>query len=227
MLYSQRFKFSVSRASYLASFLPFSNRRTHVYLGFDPPSSLVVALAMRHAMLRKQYSSEYKLYCEWGTYGVPENLFTDGGKDFRSEHLKQIGFQLGFECHLRDRPPEGGIEERGFGTIKTDFLSGFYGYLGSNIQERPEGALVAEEDTLRQLWELMAEKNTPLINELLLQVGKHPGFETWLEEGKIPTELLKTLVNSLKTQERFAGQSGRFYTTASFYHSSAINTRSN
>ncbi|MEH1988072.1 MULTISPECIES: DDE-type integrase/transposase/recombinase [unclassified Nostoc] len=74
-----------------------------IYLGFDPPSSLVVALAMRHAMLRKQYSSEYKLYCEWGTYGVPENLFTDGGKDFRSEHLKQIGFQLGFECHLCDR----------------------------------------------------------------------------------------------------------------------------
>ncbi len=74
--------------------------------------------------------------------------------------------------------------------------------------------LVAEEDTLRQLWELMADKNTPLINELLLQVGKHPEFETWLEEGKIPTELLKKLVNSLKTQERFAGQPGRFYTSA-------------
>ncbi|MEH2212119.1 type V CRISPR-associated protein Cas12k [Nostoc sp.] len=74
--------------------------------------------------------------------------------------------------------------------------------------------LVAEEDTLRQLWELMAEKNTPLINELLLQVGKHPGFETWLEEGKIPTQLLKKLVNSLKTQERFIGQPGRFYTSA-------------
>lgn len=74
--------------------------------------------------------------------------------------------------------------------------------------------LVAEEDTLRQLWELMAEKNTPLINELLAQVGKHPEFETWLEKGKIPTEFLKTLVNSFKTQERFAGQPGRFYTSA-------------
>ncbi|MBE8966042.1 type V CRISPR-associated protein Cas12k [Nostocales cyanobacterium LEGE 12452] len=74
--------------------------------------------------------------------------------------------------------------------------------------------LVAEEDTLRQLWELMAEKNTPLINELLLQVGKHPGFETWLEEGKLPTQLPKKLVNSLKTQERFADQPGRFYTSA-------------
>jgi hypothetical protein len=74
--------------------------------------------------------------------------------------------------------------------------------------------LVAEEDTLRQLWELMAEKNTPLINELLVQVGKHPKFEAWLEEGKISTEFLKTLVNSLKTQEHFAGQPGRFYTSA-------------
>ncbi|UKO98360.1 type V CRISPR-associated protein Cas12k [Nostoc sp. UHCC 0870] len=74
--------------------------------------------------------------------------------------------------------------------------------------------LVAEEDILRQLWELMAEKNTPLINELLAQVGKHPEFETWLDKGRIPTELLKTLVNSFKTQERFAGQPGRFYTSA-------------
>ncbi|HEY9800458.1 MAG TPA: type V CRISPR-associated protein Cas12k [Leptolyngbyaceae cyanobacterium] len=74
--------------------------------------------------------------------------------------------------------------------------------------------LVAEEDSFRTLWELMADKNTPLINELLAQVGKHPTFEAWLEEGKIPAELLKTLVNSLKTQERFAGQPGRFYTSA-------------
>jgi hypothetical protein len=74
--------------------------------------------------------------------------------------------------------------------------------------------LVAGEDTLRTLWELMADKNTPLVNELLAQVGKHPEFEPWLEKGKIPTEFLKTLVNSLKAQEHFAGQPGRFYTSA-------------
>lgn len=74
--------------------------------------------------------------------------------------------------------------------------------------------LVAEEDSLRSLWELMADKNTPLINELLVQVGKHPEFEIWLKKGRIPTQLLKTLVNSLKTQERFAGQPGRFYSSA-------------
>ena len=70
----------------------------------------------------------------------PYKTRCDVGKDFRSEHLKQIGFQVGFECHLRDRPSEGGIEERSFGTINTDFLAGLYGYLGSNIQERPENA---------------------------------------------------------------------------------------
>jgi hypothetical protein len=74
--------------------------------------------------------------------------------------------------------------------------------------------LVAEENSLQQLWELMAEKNTPLINELFTQVGKHPEFETWLEKGKMPLEILKTLVNSLKHQERFAGQPARFYTSA-------------
>ena len=74
--------------------------------------------------------------------------------------------------------------------------------------------LVAEENSLRQLWELMTEKNTPLINEILLQIGKHPEFETWLEKGSIPAELLKILGNSLKTQEPFTGQPGRFYTSA-------------
>jgi hypothetical protein len=74
--------------------------------------------------------------------------------------------------------------------------------------------LVADESSLRQLWELMTEKNTPFINEILLQIGKHPEFETWLEKGRIPAELLKTLGNSLKSQEPFTEQPGRFYTSA-------------
>ncbi len=35
----------------------------------------------------KNYGDEYGLHCQWGTYGKPEYLFTDGGKDFRFEHL--------------------------------------------------------------------------------------------------------------------------------------------
>ncbi len=67
-----------------------------INLGFDAPSSQVVALALRHAILPKQYGAEYKLHCDWGTYGKPEYLYTDGGKDFRSNHLTEIGAQLVF-----------------------------------------------------------------------------------------------------------------------------------
>jgi putative transposase len=55
-------------------------------LGFDAPSSKVVALALRHAILPKKYDSTYKLYVDWPTCGTPEYIFTDGGKDFRSKH---------------------------------------------------------------------------------------------------------------------------------------------
>ncbi|HEY9628618.1 MAG TPA: DDE-type integrase/transposase/recombinase [Coleofasciculaceae cyanobacterium] len=105
------------------------------HLGFDAPSSQVVALALRHAILPKQYDATYKLYAEWPACGKPEYMFTDGGKDFRSNHLQQIGVQLGFTCHLRDRPSEGGIVERPFGTFNTDFFSTLPGYTGSNVQE--------------------------------------------------------------------------------------------
>jgi len=126
-----------------------------VHLSFDPPSSQVTALALRHAILPKQYSSEYKLREEWGAYGIPENLFTDGGSDFKSKHLQDIAFHLDFHLHLRDRKEEGGIEERPFGTLNTDFISGFYGYLGSNIQERPEGAEKNACFRLKEFYQLL------------------------------------------------------------------------
>lgn len=94
-----------------------------INLGFDAPSSQVVSLALRHAILPKRYGSEYKLHCEWGTYGKPEHFYTDGGKDFRSNHLSQIAAQLGFVCHLRDRPSEGGVVERPFKTFNDQLFS--------------------------------------------------------------------------------------------------------
>ncbi|MEH2117251.1 type V CRISPR-associated protein Cas12k [Nostoc sp.] len=79
-----------------------------------------------------------------------------------------------------------------------------------NIQCR----LVAHEAILCLLWKLMAEKNTPLIDELLEQLAEHPDFETWLEKGEVPKGTIKTICDSLETQERFADQPGRFYTSA-------------
>ncbi|MGJ5629426.1 type V CRISPR-associated protein Cas12k [Nostoc sp. CALU 1950] len=74
--------------------------------------------------------------------------------------------------------------------------------------------LVASESSRQKLWELMAELNTPLINELLRQVSQHPEFESWRQKGKHPTSIVKELCEPLKTDSRFIGQPGRFYTSA-------------
>ncbi len=74
--------------------------------------------------------------------------------------------------------------------------------------------LVAKESSLRYLWELMAQKNTPLVNELLQAIVQHSDFESWLQKGSIPQATIKALCDSLKNDPRFSGQPGRFYTSA-------------
>ena len=164
-----------------------------INLGFDAPSSQVVALALRHAILPKQYGLEYKLHCEWGTYGKPEHFYTDGGKDFRSNHLQQIGVQLGFVCHLRvseapakqARPSEGGIVERPFGTFNTELFSTLPGYTGSNVQERPEAAEKEACLTLRELEQLLVRYIVDKHNQTIdARMGDQTRFQRW-EAGLI------------------------------------------
>lgn len=156
-----------------------------INLGFDAPSSQVVALALRHAILPKKYGAEYGLHEEWGTYGKPEHFFTDGGKDFRSNHLQQIGVQLGFACHLRDRPSEGGIVERPFGTLNTDLFSTLPGYTGSNVQERPEEAEKEACLTLRELERLLVRYLVDKYNQSIdARLGDQTRYQRW-EAGLI------------------------------------------
>ncbi|MGI8503058.1 MAG: type V CRISPR-associated protein Cas12k [Hassallia sp.] len=74
--------------------------------------------------------------------------------------------------------------------------------------------LVASESSRHQLWKLMAQLNTPLINELLRQVSQHPEFETWRQKAKHPSGVVKELCQPLKDDPRFIGQPARFYTSA-------------
>lgn len=109
-------------------------------LGLSAPSSQVVALALRHAILPKRYGSEYELRSKWGAYGVPKYIYTDLGRDFRSSHLVEwISDQLGFEMSSWSHPSEGGIVERPFRTF-SGLLSEMPGYTGSNVKDRPDGA---------------------------------------------------------------------------------------
>ncbi|WP_066382038.1 Mu transposase C-terminal domain-containing protein [Anabaena sp. CA = ATCC 33047] len=156
-----------------------------INLGYDAPSSQVVALALRHAILPKQYGSEYGLHQEWGTYGLPEHFYTDGGKDFRSNHLQQIAVQLGMVCHLRDRPSEGGIVERPFKTFNTELFSNLPGYTGSNVQERPEEAEKEACLTLRQLEQQLVRYIVNHYNQRIdARMGDQTRFQRW-ESGLI------------------------------------------
>ena len=151
-----------------------------IHLGFDAPSSQVVALALRHAILPKSYGTDYKLHEEWGTYGKPEYFYTDGGKDFRSNHLQQISLQLGFTCHLRSRPSEGGVVERPFKTLNTEVFSTLPGYTGSNVQERPEDAEKEACLTLKDLEKLIVRYIVDNYNQRLdARMGEQTRFVRW------------------------------------------------
>lgn len=151
-----------------------------INLGFDAPSSQVVALALRNAILPKRYGAEYKLNCDWGAYGKPEHFYTDGGKDFQSNHLKQIGVDLGFTCHLRDRPSEGGVVERPFRTLNDQLFSTLPGYTGSNVQERPEDVEKEASLTLRDLEYLVVRFICDKYNQSLdARMGDQTRFQRW------------------------------------------------
>lgn len=105
------------------------------HLCFDRPSSHSIALALRHAILPKQYGEEYQLNREWVTYGVPGILCADASRDFHSQRLKQICLQLDINYRLRDNHlSQGGFAERIFRRINTEFLAALPGYISSNIQ---------------------------------------------------------------------------------------------
>lgn len=110
------------------------------YLSFMSAGSHEVALALRHAILPKQYGAEYELQKEWEACGLPEYIVTDRAKEFKSGHLRRVAMELGFKLRLRLHKEQGGIVERLFRGIKDEFSSLLPGYKGGTIKERPENA---------------------------------------------------------------------------------------
>ena len=162
-------------------------------LWIKQPGSTEVALALRHAILPKNYPDDYQLNKVWEICGPPfEYFFTDGGKDFRSKHLKAIGKKLGFQCELRDRPPEGGIVERIFKTVNTQVLKDLPGYIGANVQERPKGAEKEACLTIHNLDRILASFFCDIYNhEPYPKEPRDTRFERWFKGmgGKLPQPL--------------------------------------
>ncbi|MBE9098370.1 DDE-type integrase/transposase/recombinase [filamentous cyanobacterium LEGE 07170] len=108
-----------------------------LHLGMECPSAAVTGLALRHAILPKQYPSGYEPTNLWESYGVPQYLYTDGGSDFTSSHIDQLASRLGIVLCRRRRPAEGGIVERPFGTFNSEFFSTLPGYIPRDAKVSP------------------------------------------------------------------------------------------
>ena len=136
-----------------------------IHLGLDYPSAAVTCLALRHAILPKQYSRAYAPENLWSSYGVPQYLYTDAGKDFTSSHIDQVANSIGIVLCLRRRPSDGGIVERPFGTFNTEFFSTLPGYTTRRLKPH-QSAVEAEAClTLEQLEGLLIRYITDNYNQ--------------------------------------------------------------
>ena len=156
-----------------------------MHLGIGYPSAAVTCLALRHAILPKQYSPSYELTNLWGTYGLPQYLYTDGGSDFTSSHIDQTAAELGITLCLRKKPSDGGIVERPFGTFNSEFFSTLPGYTTSRLE--PHRAKVEAEAclTLHQLEQRFVRYIVDRYNQLPDPRVSHQTRLTRWEEGRI------------------------------------------
>jgi hypothetical protein len=74
--------------------------------------------------------------------------------------------------------------------------------------------LFADEAARKYLWQLMVDRNTPLVNELLRLIALHPDFLKWRSSGKLPTTEVTKLAKTLKTDSRFSNQPAKFQISA-------------
>ena len=122
-----------------------------IHLGMSYPSAAVTCLALRHAILPKRYSHDYEPTNLWESYGVPQYLYTDAGSDFTSSHIDQVANSIGIVLCLRRRPSDGGIVERPFGTINTEFFSTLPGYTTRRLKPHKSAVEADARLTLEQL----------------------------------------------------------------------------
>jgi len=121
------------------------------HLGMERSSAGVTGVALRHAILPKQYQQGCEPQNLWESYGVPQYLYTDAGSDFTSAHIEQVASQLGIVLCLRRRPAEGGIVERPFGTLNSEFFSMLPGYTTREAKTHEESIKAEACLTLEQL----------------------------------------------------------------------------
>jgi putative transposase len=195
----------------------FSSCLIGYHLWHKQPGSHEVALTLRHAALPKNYPPEYELQKSWDICGLPlQYFFTDGGRDLaKSKLIKAFGKKFGFQCELRDRPIQGGIVERLFGTINTQVLQPLAGY----ISPEDGGAERAEKEaclTIEDVDKILAAYFCDDYNHQPYPKDPRDNrYEKWLRGmgGKLPEQLNERELDILlmKEEQRVVQANGSIY----------------
>ncbi len=110
---------------------------TGFYLGFEPPSFLSVAYALKNSILKKDYVKDkfQSVVNTWSAHGIPELLVFDNGKEFWDNSLTDNCRDLGVEVLSNPvrHPWLKASVERFFGTVNTELLSSIPGKSFSNV----------------------------------------------------------------------------------------------
>ena len=109
------------------------------YLGFEPPSYLAVMECLYHAMQPKNVTSQYgTAQDEWLAFGIPGELVTDRGKEFKGASLQDACDSLDIRLNIGPpmMPEFKPLVERAFGSANTMFIHGLPGTTFSNPQQR-------------------------------------------------------------------------------------------
>ncbi|WP_155521703.1 integrase catalytic domain-containing protein [Photobacterium kishitanii] len=121
------------------------------YLGFEPPSYMSVALALKNAIKRKDNLLQHYplIQNEWLCYGIPDLLVTDNGKEFLSKDFTLACDSLLINIHQNrvETPDNKPHTERQYGTTNTALLNDLPGKTFSNYLQR-EGYNSIDEASL-------------------------------------------------------------------------------
>jgi len=112
------------------------------YIGYESPSYLSIAQALRHAILPKTYVKEkYKdVENEWPCYGIPKVLVVDRGKDFESTALLDACMDLDIRIQRNParHPWYKGSVESYFKSLNAKLLNDMKGKVFPNIVDSNE-----------------------------------------------------------------------------------------
>ncbi|OKH53954.1 hypothetical protein NIES2101_09445 [Calothrix sp. HK-06] len=162
-----------------------------LHIGYDDaPSHEVNVLALRHAVLPKNYKLQFKLHSDWNTYGTPKNLLMDRGF-VSSKQLKNICNCLGITLNWHNFPCEGSSIERAFRIIDRDFLAHRIGYLDSNIQQLFESAKKEPCWTTEEFHRLLVSYIADDYNQTIdVPSGNQTRFQRWQADLRHPPTLV-------------------------------------